>query len=79
MPHQDSAALAAAIRLVLTRPSARPSTPSALLWPAVAHRYDTLARRLVHAGAVADGPPRRAVHRVVPMVHQGERAHEGKV
>ncbi|GIJ73173.1 glycosyltransferase [Virgisporangium ochraceum] len=49
VPHQDSAALAEAIRLVLTRPSARPSTPSALLWPAVAHRYETLARRLVHA------------------------------
>lgn len=49
VPHQDPAALAAAIRLVLTRPAAGPSTPSALLWPAVAARYEALARRLVQA------------------------------
>jgi glycosyltransferase involved in cell wall biosynthesis len=49
VPHQDPAAMAAAIRLVLTRPAARPSTSSTLRWPAVAARYDELAQRLIHA------------------------------
>jgi glycosyltransferase involved in cell wall biosynthesis len=55
VPHQDSAALAAAIRLVLKRPGADAgadlSTPSTLRWPAVAERYETLARRLIHAAS----------------------------
>ncbi|GAA1030594.1 hypothetical protein GCM10009557_23140 [Virgisporangium ochraceum] len=49
VPHQDSAALAAAIRLVLTRPAAGPSTPPTLRWPAVAERYEDLAHRLIYA------------------------------
>jgi glycosyltransferase involved in cell wall biosynthesis len=53
VPHQDSAALAAAIRLVLKRPDAHTradlSTPTTLRWPAVAEHYEALARRLIHA------------------------------
>lgn len=48
VPHQDSAALAAAVRLVLTKPAAGPSTPPTLRWPAVAERYEDLAHRLIH-------------------------------
>jgi glycosyltransferase involved in cell wall biosynthesis len=51
VPHQDSAALADAIRLVLKRPAAGPSAPSTLRWPAVADRYAQLAHRLIHARA----------------------------
>ena len=47
--------LAAAIRLVLTRPGAGtpadPSTPSTLRWPVVAERYEALAQRLIRAGS----------------------------
>ncbi|MFI5894545.1 glycosyltransferase [Actinoplanes sp. NPDC051513] len=60
--HQDPAALAGAIRRTLAEagPSARnvgsdraarASTGSPLQWPAVAERYETLARRLVTAGS----------------------------
>jgi glycosyltransferase involved in cell wall biosynthesis len=53
VPHQDSAALAAAIRLVLKWPAANTSatlpTHSTLRWPAVAERYEALAQRLVRA------------------------------
>jgi glycosyltransferase involved in cell wall biosynthesis len=52
VPHQDSAALAAAIRLVLTGPPAEPSTPPTLRWPAVAECYEDLARRLIHARSI---------------------------
>lgn len=65
VPHQDPAALAAAIRRVLCEPGlaaslasrTRQLTPT-LLWPAVAARYDALARRVVAAGppAVAAAP-----------------------
>ncbi|GIJ57577.1 glycosyltransferase [Virgisporangium aurantiacum] len=57
VPHQDSAALAAAIRQVLTRPGLPASAPSAepvastLHWPVVAGRYAALARRLIQAGS----------------------------
>jgi glycosyltransferase involved in cell wall biosynthesis len=54
VPHQDSAALAAAIRLVLNRPDTDDkgvdlSPPSTLRWPAVAERYEALAHRLIRA------------------------------
>lgn len=60
VPHQDPAALAAAIRRILTEPGlaahlasrARPLRP-ALRWPAVAARYDELAQRLLTTGASA--------------------------
>lgn len=60
VPHQDPAALAAAIRRILTEPGlaahlasrARPQLPT-LRWPAVAARYDELAQRLITAGASA--------------------------
>jgi glycosyltransferase involved in cell wall biosynthesis len=62
VPHQDSAALAVAIRRVLTGPgpataeagSARSrsaSTAPTLRWPAVAERYEALAHRLIRAGS----------------------------
>jgi len=55
VPHMDSAALAAAIRLVLKRPDAHtradPSTPSTLRWPAVADHYEALAQRLIRASS----------------------------
>jgi len=55
VPHQDSAALAAAIRLVLKWPAAdtgvNVSPPTTLRWPAVAERYEALAQRLVRAEA----------------------------
>jgi glycosyltransferase involved in cell wall biosynthesis len=54
--HQNPAALAAAVRRILTEPGlaatlvgrARTRTPT-LLWPAVAERYDALAHRLLAA------------------------------
>ncbi|HEX5997220.1 MAG TPA: glycosyltransferase [Jiangellales bacterium] len=57
VPHQDAAALAAAVRRLLAEPGLAASlvartgtlTP-ALLWPAVAARYDELAHRLLTAG-----------------------------
>jgi glycosyltransferase involved in cell wall biosynthesis len=65
--HQDSAALAGAIRRLLTGPGLGrpavdaagdpraelpiPSSPSRLRWPVVADRYRSLARRLVGAGS----------------------------
>lgn len=60
VPHQDPGALAAAIRRILTEPGlaahltghARPLSPT-LRWPAVAARYDELARRLIATGASA--------------------------
>jgi glycosyltransferase involved in cell wall biosynthesis len=56
VPHQDAAALAAAVRRILTEPGLAASlvgragsmTPT-LLWPAVAARYDALAHRLLTA------------------------------
>ena len=55
VPHQDSAALAAAVRLVLKWPAAdtgvNVSPPTTLRWPAVAERYEALAQRLVRAEA----------------------------
>lgn len=60
VPHQDPAALAGAIRRILTEPGlaaslARRTRPLArtLLWPAVAARYDALAERVLAAGPVA--------------------------
>jgi glycosyltransferase involved in cell wall biosynthesis len=50
VPHQDSAALAAAIRLVLKWPVADTgANPTTLRWAAVAERYEELAQRLVRA------------------------------
>jgi glycosyltransferase involved in cell wall biosynthesis len=56
VPHQDSAALAAAIRQVLLRPGpdpavAGPPASSTLPWPAVGKRYEALAQQLVQAGS----------------------------
>jgi glycosyltransferase involved in cell wall biosynthesis len=55
VPHQDSAALAAAIRRVLKRPDTATtgdrSIVSTLRWPAVAERYEALARQLIRAGS----------------------------
>jgi glycosyltransferase involved in cell wall biosynthesis len=56
VPHQDPAALAAAIRRILTEPGlaaslagrARPLAPT-VLWPAVAARYEALAKRVLAA------------------------------
>lgn len=56
VPHRDAAALAAAVRRILTEPDlvagfagrTRALAP-ALLWPAVAERYDALAQRLLAA------------------------------
>jgi glycosyltransferase involved in cell wall biosynthesis len=53
VPHQDSAALAAAIRLVLKRPGGNLATAPTLRWPAVAERYEDLAQRLVRAGSTS--------------------------
>jgi glycosyltransferase involved in cell wall biosynthesis len=60
VPHGDSAAMAAALRRVLTEPglAAQLGAQAAalapgLLWPAVADRYRTLAVELVEARAVA--------------------------
>jgi glycosyltransferase involved in cell wall biosynthesis len=60
VPHGDSAAMAAALRRVLTEPglAARLAAEAAavapqLLWPAVADRYRTLAMELVEARDVA--------------------------
>ena len=65
VPHRDPAALAAAIRRVLTEPGlaaslsgrTRPLAPT-LLWPAVAARYEALADRVLAARppAVAAAP-----------------------
>jgi glycosyltransferase involved in cell wall biosynthesis len=55
VPHRDPAALAAAIRRVLTEPGLAGRTlprQQTLLWPAVAARYDTLAERLHNAGTL---------------------------
>jgi glycosyltransferase involved in cell wall biosynthesis len=59
VPHQDPAALASAVRRVLTEPGLAASlvgratlTPT-LLWPAVAARYDALAHRLLTAAPPA--------------------------
>jgi glycosyltransferase involved in cell wall biosynthesis len=59
VPHQDSAALAAAVRQVLKWPDPEPigerrepaSAASTLRWPAVASRYGDLALRLVRANS----------------------------
>jgi glycosyltransferase involved in cell wall biosynthesis len=61
VPHQDSAALAAAIRQVLSWPDPVPAggsrepapAASTLLWPAVAARFSELAGRLVRTGPTA--------------------------
>ncbi|WP_103964561.1 glycosyltransferase [Nonomuraea solani] len=60
VPHGDPAALASAIRRVLTQPGLAGSLTSrtralipTLLWPAVAARYDGLARSLVAARPAA--------------------------
>lgn len=60
VPHQDAAALADAVRRILTEPGLAASlvgragalTPT-LMWPAVAARYDALAHRLLTAGRSA--------------------------
>lgn len=57
VPHQDPAALAYAIRRILTEPGlaahlASPQPPT-LRWPAVAARYEELAQRLITTGASA--------------------------
>jgi glycosyltransferase involved in cell wall biosynthesis len=56
VPHRDPAALAAALRRVLTEPglagrmgAAAAAVAPQLLWPAVAERYRALARGLVEA------------------------------
>jgi glycosyltransferase involved in cell wall biosynthesis len=56
VPHGDSAAMAAALRRVLTEPglaarlgSAAAALAPQLLWPAVAGRYRALAGELVEA------------------------------
>jgi glycosyltransferase involved in cell wall biosynthesis len=59
VPHRKPAALATAIRRVLTDPAlaarlARPRTP-ALRWPAVAARYEALAADLIAASATGHG------------------------
>ncbi|ROO63241.1 glycosyl transferase family 1 [Micromonospora sp. Llam0] len=62
VPHQDPAALAAAIRRILTEPGlaarlagrVRPLAAD-LRWPAVAARYEALAERLVAARAATVG------------------------
>lgn len=65
VPYQDPAALAAAIRRVLTEPGLAASLAErtrqlapALLWPAVAARYTALAERVIATGpaAVATAP-----------------------
>jgi glycosyltransferase involved in cell wall biosynthesis len=55
VPHQDPAALAGAIRRALAEPGPAAPAPvaSALRWPAVAERYETLARRLVASRSAA--------------------------
>jgi glycosyltransferase involved in cell wall biosynthesis len=55
VPHQDPAALADAIRRALAEPGPAAPAPaaSALRWPAVAERYETLARRLVTSRSAA--------------------------
>ena len=60
VPHGDSAAMAAALRRVLTEPglaahlaAQAASVATELLWPAVADRYRSLARDLVAARDVA--------------------------
>jgi glycosyltransferase involved in cell wall biosynthesis len=57
VPHQDSAALAAAIRLMLKQPDADVradiSAPSTMRWPAVAERYQALAQRLIRTAPTA--------------------------
>ena len=47
VPHQDPAALAQAIRLVLKRPPTIPPAVPAMRWNAVAAHYDELAHRLI--------------------------------
>jgi glycosyltransferase involved in cell wall biosynthesis len=59
VPHRDPAALAVAIRRILTEPGlaaaltgrSHPATRS-LRWPAVAQRYEALAERLVDGGSL---------------------------
>jgi glycosyltransferase involved in cell wall biosynthesis len=60
VPHRDPAAIAAALRSVLTRgevlaamASAAAATAPGLLWPAVAGQYRELAARLIRASVAA--------------------------
>jgi polysaccharide biosynthesis protein PslF len=60
VPHRDPAAIAAALRSVLTRAdlltamaSAAAATAPGLLWPAVADQYRALADRLIRASVAA--------------------------
>jgi polysaccharide biosynthesis protein PslF len=60
VPHKDPVAIAAALRLVLTRgdmaqamTAAAGAAAPALLWPAVAERYRELASRLIAASLVS--------------------------
>jgi glycosyltransferase involved in cell wall biosynthesis len=60
VPHRDPAAIAAALRSVLTRSdlltamaSAAAATAPGLLWPAVADQYRVLADRLIRASVAA--------------------------
>jgi glycosyltransferase involved in cell wall biosynthesis len=59
VPHRNPAALATAVRRVLTDPAmatrlSRPRTP-AVRWPAVAAQYEALAGRLIAASATTRG------------------------
>jgi glycosyltransferase involved in cell wall biosynthesis len=51
VPHKDPVALAGAIRRTLAEPGPAARNADALLWPAVAERYETLARGLVSSGS----------------------------
>jgi glycosyltransferase involved in cell wall biosynthesis len=60
VPHRNPAALASAIRRILTDPAmairlSRPRTATAR-WPAVAAQYEALAGRLIAASATESGP-----------------------
>ncbi|MDW5327112.1 glycosyltransferase, partial [Plantactinospora sp. KLBMP9567] len=64
VPHEDPAALAAAIRRILTEPGLASSLAdrtrtrsSTLRWPAVAARYHALAERLLTDRVRAGGSP----------------------
>ena len=60
MPHRDPAAIAAALRSVITRgdimtrmAAAASATAPQLLWPVIADQYRELTGRLITAGVAA--------------------------
>ena len=72
VPHDDPAALTAALRRVLTDPATAAGMASearriatALYWPAIAHRYEQTATEMI------------ATHRVTRAVNQARHAREG--